>query len=132
MKVFTLTPALYEKLLSRGMYLVCRRCGLHLTPTMYRDATGKVRKPEIISKPSKYRQWICQHCRHKYGANRPANIYKCVFCGTEGPMRTTATGKIKQEPIIKDIGRKFYCIECFNSTVYDLIGIWRTTDEELV
>jgi hypothetical protein len=121
MKEYVLTPNLYEKLLSRGMWLVCRICELPLTPTSKLDKeSGKMVRVSIISKPIKYRQWTCASCRTKFGKNRPDNIHKCPVCKAEGVYRYTSTGKVNQEPIIKDVGRKFYCSDCYNRTVQDV------------
>lgn len=117
MRCYVLTTSLYEKLLSRGMYLVCRRCGMPIHPSETKDlATGRRVSTKIVSKPSKYRQWQCIYCKYRFGKYRPKDIFKCPKCGTEGAERTTSTGKRKMEPIIKDVGRKFYCSECFQST----------------
>lgn len=124
LKTYLLTADLYEKLISRGMWLVCRRCEMPLNPNTSKDlATGRNTPQYIISKPSKYRQWQCEACRYKFGKHRPKNIFKCPQCGTEGAQRTTIQGKIKQEPIVKDVGRKFYCQKCYDATVYDLMGL---------
>lgn len=118
MRRYILTPTLYEKLLSRGMHLVCRRCEMPIHPTYERDLkTGGMIPTEVVSKRSLYRQWQCTHCKYKFGKRKPADLTKCPMCETEGPIRVTSTGKRKIEPIIHDMGRKFYCGTCHDSMI---------------
>lgn len=118
---YILTKTSYERLLGRGFYLVCRKCEMPIRPSHEKNlATGRAVPVKIVSKSSKYRQWQCLGCGFKFGKSKPKDICKCPMCNGEGPERTTTSGKRKQEPIIKDIGRKFYCQNCYNSTVTDI------------
>jgi len=129
MRRYNLSPSLYEKLLNRGMYLICLRCRFPLRPK--KDPIGRIVNVEVVSIRSLYRRWTCTVCGYKYGKKKPESITYCIICKNKGPSRTTFTGKRKIEPIIYDLGRKFYCGNCYNGTFHEIEN-GEENDEETV